>query len=184
MSQMSRYIDLLNQWSQSKWVESIFKWGKPTLIYGSIFLPFSYFFSHDTRMFGSISFGLLIAIMMVRPLTEVFPEVLLFRKVLSIRRALGIAMGMTALTHGLGSYYYSLAHTWGFLVDPKMPYFYGGIAVIFSTLLLITSNNSSVALLGPKWKWLHRCVYIIFYMVCVHVAFIGYAGIDLRPLIV
>ncbi len=121
--------------------------------------------------------------MMIRPLVDIFPEVQIFKNILSLRRSLGIAMGMFALTHGIGSYFYSLLGTWSFIIDPKMAYFYGFIAVIFSTLLLITSNNISVNLLGPKWKWLHRCVYIIFYMVCMHVAFLSHRGIDYRPLL-
>lgn len=179
---MDQYIKELNSLTESKLSEAIFKWGKYILMYGSFFFPFFYFFSHDTRMFGSFSFALLIIIMVVRPVSDIFPKVLLFQKILSVRRALGIAMGMSALTHGLGSYYYSLGHTWDFLINPKMPYLYGFIATIFASLLLFTSNNFSTNLLGPKWKWLHRSVHVIFYLVCIHIAFVGGRGIDFQPL--
>lgn len=57
--------------------------------------------------------------MVVRPFVDIFPEIVLFKKILSIRRSIGIAMGMFALTHGIGSYFYSLLGTWSFMINPS-----------------------------------------------------------------
>lgn len=92
-------------------------------------------------------------------------------------------MGMAALTHGLGFFYvYPSFFGKSSLWATNQLFLYGIIAMVFSTLLFVTSNNISVRLLGRKWKWLHRTVLVVFYMTCIHVALVVHTGIDYVPL--
>jgi rubredoxin/DMSO/TMAO reductase YedYZ heme-binding membrane subunit len=147
-------------------------------------LPFSVPFTKDFLSYGSLAWSLLIVIMAIRPLVDLFPKFLLFSKVLSVRRGMGILCGMAALTHA-GAFFYLLPDAWGqsFLWNPRQLFLYGIIGLIFSTLLLVTSNDFSVRLLGGKnWKYLQRTVYVMFYAVCIHVALVGVHGIDYGPI--
>lgn len=50
---------------------------------------------------------------------------------------------------------------------------YGVIAFSLFAALAATSNDWSVKTLGPNWKRLHRVVYIIFWLIFLHVAIQG-----------
>ncbi len=55
---------------------------------------------------------------------------------------------MAALTHGIGFFYvYPSEIGASYLLATNQMFLYGIIALVFSTLLLITSNNFSVRLL-------------------------------------
>lgn len=51
--------------------------------------------------------------------------------------------------------------------------FIGGIALLLLSLLAITSNNFSMALLKKNWKTLHYLIYIIIILALIHAANIG-----------
>jgi sulfoxide reductase heme-binding subunit YedZ len=123
--------------------------------------------------------------MVVRPISDLLPNILLLRKLTTIRRGLGILSAMAALTHGIG-YFYLFPTEIGasYLWATNQLFLYGIIALVFSILLLITSNNYSIKLLGKKWKWIQRGVYGMFYMACIHIALIGRGGIDYTPMII
>lgn len=141
-------IDRINSIVQSAFITTLFKWGNLIMIYGSFFLPVGLYFTNDHKIFGSIAWIFLIVIMAVRPLSGLFPNFRLFRKILVIRRSLGILSGMAALTHGIGFFYaYPSEIGASYLLAPNLMFLYGIIALVFSTLLLITSNNFSVKLL-------------------------------------
>jgi DMSO/TMAO reductase YedYZ heme-binding membrane subunit len=129
---------------------------------------------NEYRGYGSLAFFFLILIMVVRPLTELFPNIVFFKKLMGIRRGIGITMGMAALTHGIGFFYqYPSQVGQSYIWSPTGIYLYGIIALFFTILLLVTSNNISVRFMGRKWKWLHKTVIILFYATCIHVALIG-----------
>ena len=174
-----------------------FKLGNNIMIYGSFLLPIAFYITNAYNLgfkiefgdFGGIAWFFLIIIMIVRPLVDLFPSFLLFTKLLSVRRGMGIMMGMAGLTHGLGYFYahpsaikklaIGTSNLWAW----NGMFVYGIIAMVFATLLLITSNNFSVRFLGMKWKWLHKTVLIVFYMTCIHVALVDFGKIDPIPLI-
>ena len=79
--------------------------------------------------------------------------------------------------------YFILGGDWSYILAPQSPYLYGLIALFFAGLLLITSNDFAVRILGTKWKWLHKGVYGMFYFTCIHVALLGRHGFDLSPIV-
>lgn len=62
----------------------------PTMIYGSFLLPFVFLATGEFKDFGSIAWATLIVIMVIRPLVDLFPGFVLFRKVMAMRRGIGI----------------------------------------------------------------------------------------------
>ncbi len=178
-------IEISNTYLQTPIANTIIKWLKILLTYGSFLLPIAYFVTGEFKIFGTMALYLLVVIMVVRPLADIFPKVLLFKKLVLMRRSIGIFTGMAAMTHGL----------WFIYKDPSMltqDYFYsfdsfllyGSIASIFAFLLLITSNNISVKFLGKKWKWLQRGVHAMFYFTCIHLVLINTSkGIDFEPIL-
>ncbi|MDD2916404.1 MAG: ferric reductase-like transmembrane domain-containing protein [Candidatus Gracilibacteria bacterium] len=182
---MSALINSLNTYTQTPLANKMFKWMHPVMIYGSFLLPFAFLATGEYKDFGSLAWAALIVIMVIRPLVDLFPKIILFKKVLAMRRGIGIVSGMAALTHGIGFFYlYPSEIGANYLWSPNQFFLYGIIGLVFSTLLLITSNNISVRFLGKKWKWLQRGVYGMFYLVCVHIALIGGRyGIDYTPIV-
>ncbi len=79
-------IDRLNSIVQSTLVNKLFKWGNLIMIYGSFVLPAGLYFTNDFKTFGSIAWISLIIIMAVHPLSDLFPNFRLFRKILTVRR--------------------------------------------------------------------------------------------------
>ncbi len=191
------FIGKINNLMKHSQVNNIFKWGNNIMIYGSFLLPVAFYitnaydigFKIEFGDFGGIAWFFLILIMVVRPLVDLFPNFLLFSKFLTVRRGMGIMMGMAGLTHGLGFFYASpsaikkLPVLTSYLWAWNGMFVYGIIAMVFATLLLVTSNDISVRIMGKKWKWLHRSVSVVFYTTCIHVALVGYGGIDPVPLI-
>lgn len=96
------------------------------------------------------------------------------------RKWLGILMGMLALVHAFkylwdplltGNTFTILPWEWDFWVDgTTISYLWIGlIALIFTFVLLITSNIYSMKLLGKTWKKIQRWSYIILMLVYFHV---------------
>lgn len=184
MSTVTVIIKRMNLLVQNPLANTLFRWANIVLVYGSFLLPVLLYFTDDYKIFGSISWALLIVIMVVRPLADLFPGILLFRKLVITRRGMGVLSGMAALTHGIGYFYlYPVAIGQSYLWALNQTFLYGIIALVFSTLLLVTSNNFSIKFLGKKWKWLQRGIYGMFYMTCIHIALIGHRGIDYAPII-
>lgn len=172
-------INQLNTLLKTPLANRLFKYLSNVLTYGSFLIPVIYLVvwtSHgnEYRGYGVIAFFFLILIMIIRPLADLFPNIVLFKKLLTIRRGMGIAMGMSWLTHGLGFFYqYPSEIGQSYIWSPTGMLVYGLIALFFTILLLLTSNNISVRVMGKKWKWLHKTVIILFYATCIHVALIG-----------
>jgi len=94
-------IELSNKYLQTPMANTIIKWLKNILTYGSFLLPIAYFVTGEFKIFGTMAIYLLVVIMVVRPLADIFPKVLLFKKLVLMRRSIGIFSGMATMTHGL-----------------------------------------------------------------------------------
>ena len=122
-------------------------------------------FIHAT---GEFSARLLIITLAVTPLRLLFPRSRWTTWLLQNRRYFGVAAFAYAVPH-LVAYLWKLASVAKVLeegADPGM--WTGWIALIIFLALAITSNNFSTRKLGPRWKTLHRLVYLAAILTFVH----------------
>ncbi len=130
---------------------------------------------------GIWALRLLLLTLAITPLRQLFGAPVLIR----FRRILGIATWVYATLHF--AVYLSLdlqfdfAHLWQDIL--KRPYItVGFLAWLLMTPLALTSSNRAVRALGRRWKKLHRLIYLITLLACLH--FIWLVKADLfEPLI-
>ncbi len=117
----------------------------------------------------------------VTPLRRLFNLPVLLR----FRRILGVTAWIYASLH-FGVYLvldlqFDLAHLGEDII--KRPYItVGFLAWLLMTPLALTSSNRAVKALGRRWKQLHRLIYIIVLLACLHFIWLVKADL-LEPLI-
>ena len=112
-----------------------------------------------------------------------------------LRRYLGLNLLKFRRAVGLLTFYYVSLHLLTWLVLDvqilsqiwadilKRPYVTIGMAAfVLMVPLAITSNNWSVRWLGPKWRVLHRMVYVIAILGCVHFIWLV-KGFQIEPFV-
>ncbi len=136
-----------------------------------------------TRSFADTSFTLLCITLAIGPLSKLRTY---FTKFIQFRRQFGISTFVTAAFHGisasylfanfnlltmLGVEYSSQANTFirimpsGFGIANLMAI----VAFIVLLVLCLTSTDFAINKLGSaSWKWLHRMVYVAFYLTFLH----------------
>ncbi len=139
-----------------------------------------FLFPADFRNLGDLSWGLLIAVLVVRPLGDIFVDFKIFRGLLALRKEVGILCGMTAIAHSIGYFFDAgISPLTGFLEpyiwDVTDYFFWGVIAFFIAVLLTLTSNLFSMKRLKKWWKRLHRLTYILFFTVSIHIVLIKYS---------
>ncbi len=135
---------------------------------------FGFLFPEMRKEFGELAANLLIIILFISPLSKIF-RIRLFLQLMMLRRELGIMMGYLATVHGVG---YLIDPDWYvFIVAPMLTgniwgedprYVFGLLAYVLTLPLLLTSNALAQKYLGPKWKMLHRTVYLMFAFAIIH----------------
>jgi sulfoxide reductase heme-binding subunit YedZ len=117
---------------------------------------------------GDWSVGLLSLALAVTPLRRVLPQARWPRRIMTHRRALGVASFGYAAFHTL-TY---LQRKWGYgyiLKEGAEPdLLTGWIALVIFLMLAVTSNDKSVRVLRKNWQRLHRTVYIAAGLVFAH----------------
>ena len=129
---------------------------------------------------GGAALELLWIILFIPILAKVFNQPLA-KKFIPWRKELGILMGMLALVHGLQ--YFAFGNLFQNLMDGafwasslSIPFIaVGMVALILSTLLLVTSNLYSQKKLKKYWKTLHRLAYPLLILVIIHVILIQWS---------
>jgi ferredoxin-NADP reductase/rubredoxin/DMSO/TMAO reductase YedYZ heme-binding membrane subunit len=112
----------------------------------------------------------------------------LAQSLMPLRKELGILMGTVALVHGL-SYMkldWNYIFTSSFWVSGGFISYLGfwALALFLTLPLLVTSNLWSMKLLWPKWKKLHRLVYLIAIFTVIHVVLLKwYREFEIIPVI-
>lgn len=71
-------------------------------MYGSFTFPLIVYLTKEQQSFGSLAWTFLVIIMMIHPMMDLFPSILLFQKFHSVRRSMGILCAMAAISHGIG----------------------------------------------------------------------------------
>ncbi len=114
---------------------------------------------------GKAGLQLLVAGLLITPLRR-----FVGLNLLSWRRAIGVLTFVYILLHfvvWLALDVQILSQVWGDIV--KRPYItIGMVALLLLLPLALTSNNSSIRRLGPKWRKLHKAVYVIALLGAVH----------------
>ncbi len=133
----------------------------------------------DTReLFGLWALGLLVASMLLGPLTSVFPWIPLKSPLMYARRAIGVSALVFALLHVVAYLWSVLRRDWHELYTPGALWVAGLILGILASLdmlaLGVTSRDSSVRKMGGRrWKRLHRTIYPLLAIVLLHALFVG-----------
>ncbi len=127
-------------------------------------------------LWGKLSWYLLILIVFIRPLADIFPQIKFLRKIVGMRKEIGIMCATFGLAHGVWFFlnsgewitgifnpsYWSLTNEFGWWM----------LALVISIPLLITSNIYSMKLLKKYWKPLQRFTYLFFIFTAIHIAFV------------
>lgn len=136
------------------------------------------------KSLGDSAFVLLALTLLIGPLAKLWP--LKFAKFIAWRREMGIWSAIIAISHNLAvqSLWFqgNVMELLGYAlisgnyvhVNPGfgLANLLGFVAIIMMTLLLATSSNYAVNLLGNKaWKFLHLSAYTIFYLVSFHIIY-------------
>ncbi|MEP7167140.1 MAG: ferric reductase-like transmembrane domain-containing protein [Candidatus Woesebacteria bacterium] len=85
------------------------------------------------------------------------------------RRHLGISTFLLALMHASIVYFFPQLAIRGDLFSFSTFQLFGFLTLLSFTLLASTSNDFSVKTLGKNWKRLHKLVYVIFWLIFLHV---------------
>jgi DMSO/TMAO reductase YedYZ heme-binding membrane subunit len=136
-------------------------------------------FIEARELYGLWALGLLLASLIIGPLTSVLPWIPLKSHWLFARRAVGISAFVIALFH-LTAYLVPVAwaRNWTALFTPGILWV-SGLAVGASSFALMavlafTSRDQAVHNLGfTRWKKLHRFAYVLLGVVLVHAICVG-----------
>ncbi len=130
-----------------------------------------------TRVFGFSALAL-VYITLVPGLVRIyfpgFPFTPIF---VHARRALGVSVFLFGVLHGALGFIFNLTgsiNAFFFLaLQHQLALLSSGIALFIFTLLTLTSTDYAVRLLGKRWKWLHRWVYVAAICTVFHAFLIG-----------
>ncbi|HCR37209.1 MAG TPA: hypothetical protein DIU37_03570 [Opitutae bacterium] len=120
--------------------------------------------------------ALLIGILLLNPLISAFPKkkwIKTIKKINKYRQEIGVSCFIYALIHASGFVVKrgGIMKTIPWIVHPVV--FLGVLSLMMLSVLAITSNRFSMRKLGPRWKTLHKKVYIVQWLVLAHMLFVG-----------
>lgn len=126
-------------------------------------------------LFAKISWFLLIAILLMRPLAQI-GEWKFLQKNLWIRKQLGIVCGLAALMHvlvylsesGIFAEYFFNPAFWSW----KNLFGWGNLALIFLMVPFLTSNKVSQKYFKKDWQILQKFSYPAFVLTAIHVSLV------------
>lgn len=156
---------------------NIYNWIKKLILFGSLLGFIVFFAPMSYKLFGSLCWSLLILIVFVRPLNDILPDIKWLKKIVWMRKELGIMCATFGIAHWV---WYFLAHNvsfvwWFFSLeywDLSTGFGWGMLALAISIPLLLTSNVYSMRLFKKNWKNIQRFTYLFFIFSAVHIAII------------
>ena len=116
---------------------------------------------------GKGALNLLLLTLLVSPLSRMTHQSRLIR----VRRLLGLYAFTYALAHLLNYISFDLQFNWRLIAEEltERPYIVVGLsAFVILLALAITSLPALVRRMGPRWKMLHRWIYVAVTLVCIH----------------
>ena len=136
-----------------------------------------YMFSWDIAWW-SVTF-----LMLIRPLADLFPKYLILRRLVILRKWLGILSSAIVLSHLYLSYNVQATNFWISVWQFFAPYLtlakwewmniFARLSEFTAIILLVTSNNISQKLMWVWWKRIQKLSYIYFVAAWMYIASFG-----------
>lgn len=129
-------------------------------------------FEFGAELTGKTALRLLVLTLAVTPLRLITG----YRKFGPYRRTLGVLCFTYALVHIFGYMYLEAGFDPAFVIADITERRYitvGFLAYVLMVPLAVTSNNASVKWLGARWRKLHRLVYPVSILACIHFLWIN-----------
>jgi sulfoxide reductase heme-binding subunit YedZ len=142
------------------------------------------------RAFGDLSLFLLVIVILMGPLVRFVPSI---QKIMIWRRSLGVWSGILAITHTIiildGWVEWNLSRLF-FIFTPfgkewilhpgfALANAIGIIALLYYVILMITSNNVSIKILGNSaWNFLQKKTGTLYTLVLLHTFYFCFSSTD------
>lgn len=130
-----------------------------------------------TQLYGLTSIIYLYLALLATPLIKLFPALPFNQKYLKARRAIGVSAFFFAILHFRLAFFWEIKGFQGLAFLENKSLFaigLGGIALFILFLMTITSFDYVIAKLTfPRWKKLHKLVYVATFFVLIHVLMFG-----------
>ena len=156
---------------------------KKVLFWLALILPLYIFVEpREFSEFGEIGWNILIAVLLIRPLADIFPDLKILRTFSMLRKEFGIFAALLLIAHFVGFLMMREISIWDGLFKPEnwetAACGWGLVGIIFVIPVLLTSNKFSMVLLKRKWKYVQHFTYLFFIFGGIHLALMGEGGID------
>lgn len=129
-----------------------------------------------TKVFAFFAVGFLYLVLLIGPTTYLFTGLAFRGQLLKARRAIGVSAFYFAFLHMLSALNYlgGINTILALPLQQQIPFIFGYISLDLLFLMTITSSEKAVRIMTfPKWKLLHRFVYLISVLVFLHVLLLG-----------
>lgn len=157
------WVTLLNQICIYAWAIGI-----PIFYYFAVnnnWLNYSLWWVDVYTFLFDLSWYAVVFVMMVRPLADIFPKIVLFRRLVVLRKWLGIISASIIVSILLTKWIQNPFTFTAFFTQTAWSLWYGlfaRLSEVTAIILLLTSNNFSQKKLGIWWKRIQRTSYIYF----------------------
>ena len=157
-------------------------------IFSSFLSLFLIFFPNTVKLTGEQALNFLWFLLFL----PIFSKVLglwIAKKMMPLRKEIGIFMGTLALVHAF-TYLYpnpdKILESYFWIKNGFISFTaFGFFALILTTLLLITSNNWAIRKLWRNWKRLHRLAYGIIILTVIHVVLLKLSReLEIGPILI
>lgn len=129
-----------------------------------------------TKIFAFFAVGFLYLALLVGPATYIFTWLPFRGQMIKARRAIGVSAFYFAFLHMLSALNYlgGITTILSLPLQQQIPFMFGSIALDILFLMAITSSDKAVRIMTfPRWKFLHRFVYLAQVLIALHVFLIG-----------
>lgn len=148
----------------------------------SFWLLFSYPDTYQRAQINGITAVIFLYFaLLAGPLTRVFPRLPFRASYIKMRRALGVSAFYFALLHLLSTIDYmgGINVILEFITQGALPLLAGLISFIILLFMALTSFDVAVRVITfPKWKFLHRFVYVVEILIVYHMFILGHHFLD------
>ncbi len=115
--------------------------------------------------FYDVSWYSVVFVMGIRPLSDIFPKIKIFKKLCYFRKAFGILSASIIVVNWLGMWYFNPAKIEQYFLGTRWAVWLAltaRLSELTALILLLTSNNFSQRFLGIWWKRIQRLSYVYF----------------------
>jgi sulfoxide reductase heme-binding subunit YedZ len=125
-----------------------------------------------SKEMGKFGYNLIIFMLFLSPITKIFSNIKILKKISGFRKELGILSFCTLTIHFIGMMLdLNLFNNFKDILKENYLIF-GLVAYVLVFILGITSNKFSIEKLRKKWFLLHKLLYVILVLSVIHVVLI------------